>query len=108
MSCSAAAVSLFASCRSEAADEAGTATIHVASDERAAFSCTDVSNLTKEQIQTRKTLQYVDASPDAEKRCNNCRLFEPPGDGEECGGCQVVPGPIHPNGYCTAWIAATG
>jgi hypothetical protein len=104
----AAAASLFASCRSEAADEAGTAAMNVASGEGAAFSCTDVSNLTKEQIQTRKALQYVDASPHAEKRCNGCQLFEPPGDSEECGGCQVVPGPIHPKGYCTSWIAATG
>jgi hypothetical protein len=101
----AAACSLFASGRSEAAEEAGAAATNVASRKEAALSCSDVSKLTKEQIETRKALQYVDDSPHEEKRCNNCQLFEQPGEGEECGGCQVVPGPIHPNGYCTAWMA---
>ena len=104
----AAAGSLFASCRSETAEEAGAAAMNVASGEGAAFSCTDVSKLTKEQIQTRKALQYVDASPHADKRCSNCRLFKPPAAGEQCGTCQVVPGPIHPKGHCTAWVAAAG
>lgn len=106
MSFAAAAGTLFASCRSETADEAGAATMNVASGEEAAFSCTDVSNLTDEQIQTRKSLQYVDDSPHAEKRCNNCKFFEPPAAGKQCGGCQVVPGPIHPQGYSTAWASA--
>lgn len=108
MSFAAAAGSLFAACRVETADEAGAAAMNVASGERDAFSCTDVSDLTEEQIQTRKSLQYVDDSPHAEKRCNNCKLFEPPGDDEQCGRCQVVPGPIHPKGYCTAWVSDAG
>lgn len=70
-------------------------------------SCTDVSNLSAEQKKTRKSLQYVDDSPHAEKRCNNCRLFKAPEEGSECGTCQVVPGPIHPKGYCIAWAAVT-
>ncbi len=108
MSFAAAAGSVFASCRSESAQEAGIATMNVASSERASISCTDVSKLTEQQIQTRKLLQYVDESPHAEKRCDNCRLFVAPDEGEKCGGCQVVPGPIHPKGYCTAWITAAG
>lgn len=78
----------------------------LASGEEDSFSCTDVSNLSQEQIQTRKSLQYVDDSPHAGKRCDNCRFFKPPAGGEECGRCEVVPGPIHPKGYCTAWAAA--
>lgn len=108
MSFAAAAGSIFASCRSESALEAGAATMNVASGETASFSCTDVSNLTQEQLETRKSLQYVDESPHAEKRCDNCRLFEPPGEDETCGTCQIVPGPIHPQGYCTAWVTAAG
>lgn len=106
MSFAAAAGSLFTSCRSETADEAGAAAMNVASGEEVAFSCTDVSNLTVEQIQTRKSLQYVDDSPHAGKRCNNCKFFEPPAAGKQCGGCRVVPGPIHPQGYSTAWASA--
>jgi hypothetical protein len=82
--------------------------MNVASGETASFSCTDVSNLTQEQLETRKSLQYVDESPHAEKRCDNCRLFKPPGEDETCGTCQIVPGPIHPQGYCTAWVTAAG
>lgn len=104
----AAACSLFASGRSEAAEEADAIATNVASNKTAPSSCTDVSKLTKKQVETRKALEYVDASPHAEKQCNNCQLFEQPGEGEECGGCQVVPGPIHPKGYCTAWISAAG
>ena len=70
-------------------------------------ACTDVSKLSAEQKKTRQSLQYVDASPHADKRCNNCRLFKAPAEGSECGTCQVVPGPIHPKGYCIAWAAVT-
>lgn len=108
MSFAAAAGSLLASCRFKAPDEAEAAAMNLTSGDHAAFSCTDISNLTEKQIQTRKALEYVEDSPHADKRCNNCRLFEPPGEGDECGGCQVVPGPIHPKGYCTAWISAAG
>lgn len=104
----AAVGSLFASCRFESADEAGAATMNAGTVEETTISCTDVSGLTEQQIQTRKSLQYVDSSPHAAKRCNNCKLFKPPAAGEECGGCQVVPGPIHPKGYCTAWVKAAG
>ncbi len=108
MSFAAAAGSLVASCRSETADETGAAAVNLPPGEEADFSCADVSNLTEEQIETRESLQYVDDSPHDDMRCNNCELFEPPGADEPCGRCQVVPGPIHPQGYCTAWVAAAG
>lgn len=104
----AAAGPLLASCRPEASGELGAATANIARGENDAFSCTDVSDLTEEQVQTRKSLQYVDESPHADKRCNNCQLFTPPGENEQCGTCEVVPGPIHPKGHCTAWVAAAG
>ena len=69
--------------------------------------CTDVSNLTAEQKKTRNSLQYVNNSPHDKQRCNNCRLYKAPAEGSECGTCQVVPGPIHPKGYCIAWAAVT-
>lgn len=71
----------------------------------ASLECPD-TELSAEQVKTRDGLQYVDASPHEDKRCNNCRLFQPPAEEAVCGGCQVVPGPIHPNGYCIAWSLA--
>ncbi|MEX0748126.1 MAG: hypothetical protein WD275_09020, partial [Rhodothermales bacterium] len=65
MSCVAAAGSFLAACRSENAAEVGAAVANLASGEEEAFSCTHVSKLTKEQLQTRKMLRYVDASPHA-------------------------------------------
>ena len=57
---------------------------------------------------TRKALQYVDASPVENKPCKGCQFFVKPEKEGTCGGCKVVPGPIHPEGYCTAWAALQG
>lgn len=69
--------------------------------------CPDVE-LTEDELKNRKALQYVDASLHEDKHCANCKLFKAPADDAVCGGCQVVPGPIHPKGYCIAWSAVTG
>ena len=69
------------------------------------FSCTDTSGLTEQEIQMRENSEYVDESPHADKRCDNCQLFTQPASGEQCGGCQVIKGPIHPEGYCNLWVA---
>lgn len=67
-----------------------------------ALTCTDTTGLAPADVQMRETLQYVDASPEANKNCLNCQLYTPAAEGE-CGGCTVVKGPIHPLGYCTSW-----
>lgn len=100
-----AAVPLLASFPAGAREVAADGSRRMPPDASNAFSCTDVSNLTEAQVKTRKAVQYVDASPHAEKRCGNCRFFVPPEGDAECGRCEVVPGPIHPKGYCTAWVA---
>lgn len=72
----------------------------------ASFSCTDTSGLTEQEIQMRNNAEYVDDSPHEDKTCDNCQLFTEPAGGEQCGGCQVIKGPIHPKGYCNLWVAA--
>lgn len=69
------------------------------------FSCTDTSGLTDAQVQQRGAVNYVDATPNPEQLCSNCQLYTQPEGGAQCGGCQVVPGPIHPDGYCDLWVA---
>lgn len=69
------------------------------------FTCTDVSGLDEQQRKTREALQYVDDSPKEDQRCNNCQFYVPPEGEAQCGTCQTVPGPIHPQGYCLAWVA---
>ena len=76
----------------------------------AEFSCTDTSGLTEQELATRQNLNYVDESPYPEKLCSNCQFFQPAGE-NECGGCTLIKGPIHPDGYCDSWVAkqaATG
>ena len=67
--------------------------------------CGDLSALTDEERDDRQTVEYVPVTADAEKRCDNCQLWIAPENGSPCGGCDILAGPIHPRGYCTAWSA---
>ena len=69
------------------------------------LSCTDTSGLSDQQIKVRESLKYVDSSPKPAQTCDNCQLYKEPEKAGTCGGCQTVPGPIHPKGWCTAWVA---
>jgi hypothetical protein len=66
-------------------------------------SCSDVSALSEGDKTGRTALQYVDKSTDPQKRCETCSLFQPAPEASKCGSCQVVKGPIHPKGYCSAY-----
>lgn len=68
-------------------------------------SCSDVSALSEPEKMARSALQYTDKSPQADKRCEVCSLYQPAADASKCGGCQIVKGPIHPKGYCTGFVA---
>jgi hypothetical protein len=70
------------------------------------FTCTDTSGLTEQELATRQNLGYVDESPNPEKLCSNCQFYQPAAEGQ-CGGCTLIKGPIHPDGYCNSWVAKT-
>jgi hypothetical protein len=78
------------------------------------LDCDDLSALSDAQMQQRQqmaeSLNYVAETPNPEQNCANCALYEQP-EAEEttdnaCGGCQLFPGPVYPNGYCTSWAPA--
>lgn len=72
----------------------------------ASSGCTvDESSLAEEVQQSRQSVQYVAETPNPEQRCDNCNLYEQPEGDAACGGCQVVQGPIHPEGWCSLWVA---
>ena len=75
--------------------------------EGAPLNCTSTEGLDAAQIATRTSQHYVDRSPHADKKCDGCRFFQAPQEQGRCGGCQVVPGPINPAGYCDLWAART-
>ena len=81
------------------------------STSEASFACDDLSGLNEQEMNQREqmtsSLNYVAESPNSEKLCSNCALYVQPGEGEQCGGCTLFPGPVHPNGYCTSWAPAS-
>lgn len=70
-----------------------------------AAECPGYDTLTPDQLQTRQALGYVDASPYADKRCNNCRFYNRTSGDGACGGCQLFPGPVMSKGHCNSWAA---
>ena len=60
---------------------------------------------TATDVQMRETLQYVEATADPAKTCDNCQLYVAAEAGAACGGCQIIKGPINPKGYCASWAA---
>ena len=70
-------------------------------------SCNDVSSLSADQQNTRSTLGYMDASDQPGKNCAKCAQFVAPPKADACGSCKVLPGTVHPNGYCRAFVAKT-
>lgn len=74
------------------------------SKEEGGFSCQNTSGLSPAELSTRQSQAYTDSSPHADKRCDNCRFFQA-GQPNACGTCQVIRGPIHPQGYCNLWAA---
>ena len=70
------------------------------------LTCTDTTGLTDAEIQMRTSLNYVDASATDGQNCQNCSLYTAGAEGE-CGGCTLLKGPIHPEGWCSSWAAAS-
>ena len=81
------------SCKSDSKD----------SNQEPTGSCTDFSHVTENDLALRKSFAYVDASPIPDSRCDNCKLWLPPKEGQECGGCLLFKGPVMAAGHCTYW-----
>lgn len=60
----------------------------------------------KRRTQKVETLQYVDESPEEDKNCGNCQLYEKDKYGDGCGDCNLLPGPVAETGYCTSWVGS--
>ncbi|MGE0786073.1 MAG: high-potential iron-sulfur protein [Sandaracinaceae bacterium] len=75
-------------------------------EESGGLSCNDTSSLNPAQQTTRTSQHYVEASTDPAKKCADCRFFTA-GAAGQCGSCQVIQGPINPDGNCDLWAART-
>lgn len=63
------------------------------------YSCMDASQLPAPDAQARGAIKYVDRAADPNRQCDACQHWRP-ADKDNCGGCAVVRGPIHPLGTC--------
>jgi hypothetical protein len=68
-------------------------------------SC-NTSALGAEDLKVRTTLGYVDRSPDPSKPCVKCIQYIAASAADQCGGCKVMKGPVHPKGYCNVFAPA--
>jgi hypothetical protein len=70
------------------------------------FHCDDTTGLPAADVETRKTLGYVDRSADPSKRCDGCQQYIAPPGADSCGACKLFDKtPVHPSGYCKSWVA---
>jgi hypothetical protein len=65
--------------------------------------CADPKQMDDGQTSMRKSLNYVEMSPDQSKTCSVCGFFQAGGDG--CGTCMIFSGPVSPKGHCDSWSA---
>ena len=73
------------------------------------FSCNDeaaLEGLSETDLGRRESHQYTDQSTTEGQYCDNCIHWQEPAAGENCGGCNVLPGPYHPQGWCNIWAPA--
>jgi len=74
------------------------------SDSGNAMVCADPAQMTSAEESVRRTLKYVEVSPDSTKVCAGCSFFHAGGEAEGCGGCEMFGGgPVNPGGYCDSW-----
>lgn len=90
-------------CSSDSSESAGTETTDRDQVAAGGDPCSDLSELSASEKKTREAVGYVKEAPDPTTRCDNCQFWLPPDEGDPCGGCVVVPGPIHAGGYCNSW-----
>jgi hypothetical protein len=67
------------------------------------FTCAEDASLKEDEKKVRESVKYVDKSQEPGKKCSNCSQYTKAAAEGQCGGCKVVKGTIHPEGYCTLW-----
>ena len=71
---------------------------------KAPDSCNDPNRIKPEQRAIRDALGYTEPTTEPGKTCAKCGQYQAPEKMSDCGGCKVLPGPVHPNGYCRAFV----
>lgn len=62
------------------------------------------SQLSPEDAKLRETMHYTDHGLDPQKLCNGCQQYLANTD-QDCGGCKLMKGFVHPAGSCAVFSA---
>ncbi len=69
---------------------------------QAKSACYDLNSMSLAQKNMRRSVSFVDPSPEADKRCGVCAFFVPSKD--SCGTCQILSGgPVAATAFCTSF-----
>lgn len=75
---------------------------HAFAQAKPAAACYDPAKLPLAQRNMRRSVGFVDPSPDAAKNCGTCAFFVPTQG--SCGTCQIFSGgPTAASAYCTSF-----
>ena len=73
-----------------------------------AMLCADPNKMTSAQESVRRTLKYVEKSPDPSKTCSDCTFFHAAIEPGGCGKCEMFDlEPANPGGHCDSWSVDT-
>lgn len=67
----------------------------------AAPVCGAPDQLNDEQMSLRTSLRYTESAPGPET-CSACAFFKAQENGA-CGNCELLKGPVNPQGHCVSW-----
>lgn len=68
--------------------------------------CSSTAGLETSAVANRTAQGYVEHSTRSSAHCRECRFYTA-GAPSACGTCQVIGGPINPDGYCNLFSAAS-
>lgn len=67
-------------------------------------ACVDYDKLTRAEENSRRSLHYVEESPDPGKTCSVCAFYTSVEGGGACGQCRLFGnGPVNSMGRCDSW-----
>lgn len=66
--------------------------------------CSDISGLTEAEKNGRSALGYIAKTETEGQNCTNCNFWVAQEGDSPCGGCQLMKGPIAPEGWCKSWF----
>lgn len=69
------------------------------------FSCDDARQVSAPERERRAAQQYAERTPRPGETCAGCTQYQGPASGS-CGTCKLLPGPVHPEGWCRVYARA--